>query len=112
MFRPRLQLLVGLSLLSISMLAPTHCLAQGSVPPPAPPGNVVAADNPNDSGNTMLVTWDASPDAERAGAVTGYRVLRSDNGGAMTEVATELGITTTVPEDEATVTIVPSSSTV
>jgi hypothetical protein len=46
------------------------------MPPPGPPGPVTAADRPWDAGGTIVVEWEASPDAARAG-VTHYEILRS-----------------------------------
>jgi hypothetical protein len=47
-------------------------------PPPAPPTEVVAEDNPNDKGGIINVTWQRSAD-DGAGAnnVTGYEILKS-----------------------------------
>jgi hypothetical protein len=54
--------------------------AASSMPPPAPPGPVTAADRPWDAGGTIVVEWETSPDAARAG-VTHYEIRRSEAGG-------------------------------
>jgi hypothetical protein len=59
---------------------------EASVPPPAPPTDIVAVDAPNDSGHEILLSWRLSPDEIR-GAVTEYRVLRSTAGAAFEEIA-------------------------
>ncbi|MBI4726124.1 hypothetical protein HY768_02680 [candidate division TA06 bacterium] len=43
----------------------------------APPSNITAADTPNDGGQAITVTWQASPD-EVLGLVEGYEILRSE----------------------------------
>ena len=49
---------------------------------PASPTNVMAFDTPNDSGASITITWDKSPDEGAAAAsVTGYNVLRKAPGG-------------------------------
>jgi hypothetical protein len=47
-------------------------------PPPAPPTNVTAEDNPDDKGGIINISWEKSAD-DGAGAdnVTGYEILRS-----------------------------------
>jgi hypothetical protein len=47
-------------------------------PPPAPPTNVVAKDNPNDKGGIINITWERSADdGVGANDVTGYEILKS-----------------------------------
>ena len=60
--------------------------AQNDVP--APPSNVTAADTPNDSGGSISVSWDLSPDDLEGGeAVSGYEIFRNVEGAAETEFA-------------------------
>ncbi len=40
----------------------------------APPPSLIAADNPNDSGHGVLLTWSASPDSDRVAAYEIYRL--------------------------------------
>ena len=54
---------------------------------PASPTNVMAFDTPNDSGASITITWDKSPDEGAAAAsVTGYNVLRKAPGGEFEEI--------------------------
>ncbi len=50
--------------------------AQDAIPPPAPPGNLVAQDHPWDHGTRIDLTWDLSPDDPSA--VAGYRICSSN----------------------------------
>ncbi|NNE43210.1 MAG: fibronectin type III domain-containing protein [Gemmatimonadetes bacterium] len=83
---PRLRSFTATALAALILSIPSASLAQSSVPPPAPPADVVVADLPNDSGGSLEVTWTPSPDGLRPGGILGYRVMRSD-GGPMAEVA-------------------------
>lgn len=58
--------------------------------PPAPPVNVQAMDKPNDNGHGIVITWEPSPDEDRAGdGVIGYTLYRSEEkDGDYTEVRT------------------------
>ncbi|MBD3234142.1 MAG: hypothetical protein GF315_10515 [candidate division Zixibacteria bacterium] len=58
--------------------------------PPAPPVNVQAMDKPNDNGHGIVITWEPSPDEDRAeDGVIGYSLYRSDEkDGDYTEVRT------------------------
>ncbi len=53
-------------------------VSQQTGPPPAPPTNVAAKDNPNDKGGIINISWDRSAD-DGAGAnnVTKYEILKS-----------------------------------
>jgi hypothetical protein len=75
--------------LALAFISPCYIAAQetsqeeGEVleqtgPPPAPPTNVVAKDNPNDKGGIINISWDRSAD-DGAGAnnITGYEILKS-----------------------------------
>jgi hypothetical protein len=77
------------ALLAISFLTPLCAAAQEASateadtqeaigPPPAPPANVTADDNPDDKGGIINITWEKSAD-DGAGAnnVTEYEILRS-----------------------------------
>lgn len=47
--------------------------------PPAPPGNVVAQDNPNDDGHAIMVTWELSADdGDGRNSVISYKIFRAD----------------------------------
>ncbi len=47
-------------------------------PPPAPPTNVAAQDNPDDKGGIINISWDRSADdGGGANNVTGYEILKS-----------------------------------
>ncbi len=58
-----------------------------AAPPPAPPADPVAVDTPNDPGGSVLVNWGVSADDAKPELLLGYRVLRSEAGGAFAEVA-------------------------
>ena len=65
-------------------------------PPPGPPTKVVAVDNPNDSGNAIQISWQASAD-DGAGEfdVINYQILRGEIPGDISKVVGEvLGGTT------------------
>jgi hypothetical protein len=59
--------------------------AEATVPPPAPPSGVTAADIPDDAGGVLSVSWQPSPDEARTDLFEGYRILRSENGGPFEE---------------------------
>jgi hypothetical protein len=78
------RLLAGLAcLLPVALLA-VPAVAQdeaaSALPPPSPPGPVTATDRPWDAGGKIVVAWEASPDAARAG-VSHYEIRRSEGGG-------------------------------
>jgi hypothetical protein len=81
--------LLTVTLVTLIFLVPSYVVAQESteiesetlVPTeilPAPPTNVKAADNPNDKGGIINISWDRSID-DGAGSnnVTGYEILKS-----------------------------------
>ncbi|MBU1355954.1 MAG: fibronectin type III domain-containing protein [Candidatus Edwardsbacteria bacterium] len=70
--------------LLLAMAAALPCLAAPPGPEAtmaavtvAPPSDIKAADTPNDAGNAITVTWQASPD-EAQKLIEGYEVLRSE----------------------------------
>jgi hypothetical protein len=71
------------SFLSLSVQAQKTSEAESTVvqekePPPAPPTNVVAQDNPNDKGGIINIRWEKSADdGGGANNVTGYEILKS-----------------------------------
>ncbi len=71
---------IGLALCWIILFSASTAWGQ-----PAPPTHVEAVDTPNDTGNSITVRWQISPD-DKAGAgvdgkmnVVGYHILRSDD---------------------------------
>ncbi len=49
--------------------------------PPAPPARLVAEDKPNDAGNTIMLSWELSPDDDITldeARLQGYRLYRAD----------------------------------
>ena len=81
--------LAGSACFSFLLMSPV--IAQegpgSSSPPPAPPGPVSAADRTWDAGGEIIVSWEPSPDADRAG-VTHYDIQRSAGGGAFESMGT------------------------
>jgi hypothetical protein len=78
-----------IALITLIFLVPSYLMAQEAAeteseisppaePLPAPPTNVMAADNPNDKGGIINISWERSVD-DGAGAnnVTGYEILKS-----------------------------------
>ncbi|HOP08015.1 MAG TPA: fibronectin type III domain-containing protein [candidate division Zixibacteria bacterium] len=49
-----------------------------TVPVPAAPAAITAADTPDDAGGSISVRWEASPDDHDGGIVDGYLVLRAE----------------------------------
>lgn len=58
--------------------------APPTLPPPAPPVGFAVEDAPNDAGHALLLSWKPSPEAGSSG-VTGYRILRAEDGGDFEE---------------------------
>lgn len=83
------RLLAGLACFPGLLAAPASAQDDpaSAMPPPAPPGLVSAADRPWDAGKTIIVEWEAPPDAARAG-VTHYEIQRSDGGEPFVAVGT------------------------
>lgn len=86
MNRMKLITLLTLCLTVAVIMAPGAVLGEESPPDslevlkPAPPVDVVVKDNPNDNGHFLLITWDPSPDEERAeDPVMGYEVYRGES---------------------------------
>jgi hypothetical protein len=77
----------GLALAFLLITASAFAQDDFTVPPPAPPTNVLVTDVPNDAGTVLTVEWTRSSDDGRS-ALTEYRVLRSASGGPFEEAAT------------------------
>lgn len=60
--------------------------------PPAPPTNVVVADNPNDNGHSLRVRWTLSADDSTGRAIVmGYRIYRATSADAPDSLWAERG---------------------
>ena len=59
-----------------ALLAACLCLLSGTARALSPPLRVGAADTPSDSGRSITVTWELSPD-DAQGAISGYEILKA-----------------------------------
>ena len=80
-----LQLLMATAVVSSTLSVPNRDSVASE--PPVPPREVVARDKPNDSGGSILVSWERSAD-DGGGreSVTEYRIFRSTPGGTFESI--------------------------
>ena len=55
---------------------------------PAAPGDLSVADNPNDRGHALILSWRPSPDDDGSGLVSGYVIFRAEVGASFARVGT------------------------